>query len=199
MSSKPRIGIILSTTRETRFADRPAQWVLDIARARGDADYEIVDLRDYPMPLFEAAMSPGYAPIEHEVTKRWAAKINELDGYIFITAEYNHSITGALKNALDHVYHEPKRKPAAFVGYGGVGGARAVEQLRLILIELQMAPTRSAVHVGMEPMLGMLRNGKDFGDYDYLGASVGPMLDELLWWTRVLKAGRDDAALAQAA
>lgn len=199
MSSKPRIGIILSTTRETRFADRPAQWVLDIAKARGDADYEIVDLRDYPMPLFEAAMSPAYAPIEHDVTKRWAAKISELDGYIFVTAEYNHSISGALKNALDHVYNETKRKPAAFVGYGGVGGARAVEQLRLILVEMQVAATRAAVHIGMEPMLGMLRNGKDFGDYDYLGASVAPMLDELLWWTNVLKSGREAEALEQAA
>lgn len=192
--NKPKIGIILSTTREARFADRPTRWVLDIAEARGDALYELVDLRDYPMPFFAAPMSPGYAPVDHEVTRRWAAKMAELDGYIFITAEYNHSITGVLKNALDHVYHEPRRKPAAFVGYGGVGGARAVEQLRLICIEMQMAPTRTAVHIGMEPMLGMLRDGKDFGDYDHLGAAVGPMLDELLWWTRVLKTGREAAA-----
>ena len=117
MSSKPRIGIILSTTRETRFADRPAQWVLDIARARGDADYEIVDLRDFPIPFFDAVGSPRFVPQTNEVALRWAKKVSELDGYIFVTAEYNRSISGVLKNALDHIYDEPARKPAAFVGY----------------------------------------------------------------------------------
>lgn len=197
--SKPKIGIIVGSTRAARFADKPTEWIARIAAEYSDLAFEVVDLRDYPMPFFEEAASPAWAPSQNEVAQRWQKKIDELDGYIFITAEYNRAPTGVLKNAIDYAYNEWNKKPAAFVGYGGVGGARAVEQLRLILIELQMAPTRSAVHVGMEPMLGMLRNGKDFGDYDYLGASVGPMLDELLWWTRVLKAGRDDASLAQAA
>ncbi len=199
MSSKPRIGIILSTTRETRFADRPAQWVLDIARARGDADYEIVDLRDFPIPFFDAVGSPRFVPQTNDVALRWARKVSELDGYIFVTAEYNRSISGVLKNALDHIYDEPARKPAAFVGYGAVGAARAVEQLRLMAVELSMVPTKAGVHINMEPLLGMLRGGKDFADYDYLAPTVGAMLDELAWYTRTLKAGRDAEALEQAA
>lgn len=197
--SKPRIGIILSTTRETRFADRPAQWVLDIARARGDADYEIVDLRDYPIPFFDAVGSPRFVPQTNEVALRFAKKIAELDGYIFVTAEYNRSISGALKNALDHIYDEPARKPAAFVGYGAVGAARAVEQLRLMAVELSMVPMKSGVHINMEPLLGMLRGGKDFGDYDYLAPTVTTMLDELAWYTKTLRAGREADALEQAA
>jgi NAD(P)H-dependent FMN reductase len=199
MSSKPRIGIILSTTRETRFADRPAQWVLDIAKARGDADYEIVDLRDFPIPFFDAVGSPRFVPQTNEVALRWARKVSELDGYIFVTAEYNRSISGVLKNALDHIYDEPARKPAAFVGYGAVGAARAVEQLRLMAVELSMVPMKAGVHINMEPLLGMLRGGKDFADYDYLAPTVTAMLDELAWYTRTLKAGREAEALEQAA
>lgn len=199
MSSTPRIGIILSTTRETRFADRPAQWVLDIAKARGDADYEIVDLRDFPIPFFDAVGSPRFVPQTNDVALRWARKVSELDGYIFVTAEYNRSISGVLKNALDHIYDEPARKPAAFVGYGAVGAARAVEQLRLIAVELSMVPMKAGVHINMEPLLGMLRGGKDFADYDYLAPTVTAMLDELAWYTRTLKAGREAEALEQAA
>ena len=197
--SKPRIGIILSTTRETRFADRPAQWVLDIAKARGDADYEIVDLRDFPIPFFDAVGSPRFVPQTNEVALKWARKVSELDGYIFVTAEYNRSISGVLKNALDHIYDEPARKPAAFVGYGAVGAARAVEQLRLMAVELSMVPMKAGVHINMEPLLGMLRGGKDFADYDYLAPTVTVMLDELAWYTKTLKAGRDTEALEQAA
>ncbi|KQU99102.1 NAD(P)H-dependent oxidoreductase [Devosia sp. Root105] len=199
MSSKPRIGIILSTTRETRFADRPAQWVLDIAKARGDTDYEIVDLRDFPIPFFDAVGSPRFVPQTNEVALRWARKVSELDGYIFVTAEYNRSISGVLKNALDHIYDEPARKPAAFVGYGAVGAARAVEQLRLMAVELSMVPMKAGVHINMEPLLGMLRGGKDFADYDYLAPTVTAMLDELAWYTKTLKAGREAEALEQAA
>jgi NAD(P)H-dependent FMN reductase len=191
--SKPKIGIIISTTRSSRFGDRPAEWILSLARGRGDAEYEVVDLRDYPMPLFDSPHSPRMAPLEIEESKRWASKIAELDGYVFITAEYNRSISAALKNALDHIYYEPAKKPAAFVGYGAVGAARAIEQLRLMSIELGMAPTKSAVHVAMEPFLGMLMEGKDFADYAHLAVAAGEMLDELAWWTKVLKAGRDGA------
>jgi len=197
--SKPRIGIILSTTRETRFADRPAQWVLDIAKARGDADYEIVDLRDFPIPFFDAVGSPRFVPQTNEVALKWARKVSELDGYIFVTAEYNRSISGVLKNALDHIYDEPARKPAAFVGYGAVGAARAVEQLRLMAVELSMVPMKAGVHINMEPLLGMLRGGKDFADYDYLAPTVTAMLDELAWYTKTLKAGREAEVLEQAA
>lgn len=183
---KPTIGIIISTIRKGRFGDRPARWIFDVASWRDDLDFEIVDLRDYPLPLFGEDGSSRSG-----VAKRWSRK---LDGYIFVTAEYNHSVPGILKNALDHAYPEFNRKPAAFVGYGGVGGvggARAVEQLRLICVELQMAPTRNAVHIGMEPLIGVKREGRNLSDFDFLNRSAVAMLDELAWWTHTLKAGRD--------
>lgn len=189
---RPKIGLILSTTRQTRFADRPAQWVLDIARARDDADYEIVDLRDYPIPAFDAPASPRYVPVSNEHAQRFAARLAALDGYIFITAEYNHTIPGALKNALDHLFNEGKRKPAGFVGYGAVGAARAVEHLRQIVVEQSMVPLQAAVHINMEPFLGLMREGKDFADFPYLAPTVTTMLDELNWYARVLKRGREE-------
>lgn len=197
--TKPKIGIILSTTRDTRFADRPARWVNDIAVARGDADYEIVDLRDYPLPFFANQASPRYAPLTDEAQLRFVRKLAEFDGYIFVTAEYNHTIPGVLTNALSYVFDETEKKPAAFVGYGTVGGSRAVEHLRMLVVELSMVPTRFAVHINMEPLIGMLRDGKDFGDYEYLEPTVTPMLDELTWYARTLKAGRQQQAREQIA
>jgi NAD(P)H-dependent FMN reductase len=198
MTTKPKIGIILSTTRPGRFGDTPTKWIFDIASKRDDAEFEIVDLRDYPMPFFEERLSVAYVPTENEAAKRWAAKIASLDGYIFVTAEYNHSITGVLKNALDYLYSEIHRKPATFVGYGGTGGSRAVEHLRHILAELQVASLKHAVHIGAIEMIGMLREGKTMADYPYLDDTTKPMLDELVWWANTLNAGRE-AALAKAA
>jgi NAD(P)H-dependent FMN reductase len=194
---KPKIAVIVGTTREGRFADRPTQWILDIANARGDAGFEVVDLRDYPMPFFNEPRSAAFMPPRNEVAVRWAKKIEEFDGYVFITAEYNHGVSGVLKNALDHVYAPFHRKPAAFVGYGGVGAARAIEQLRLHAVELQLAPLRNAVHIGMAEFLGLLQHGKDFKDFPYLEQAANTMLDDLLWWANTLKAGR--AVMAPAA
>ena len=189
---KPRIGIVISTTREGRFGETPARWILDLASERTDLDFEVVDLRDYPLPLYGEDGSS-----EPEVISRWSRKMEELDGYVFVTAEYNHSVPGVLKNALDHAYPEFNKKPAAFVGYGGVGGARAVEQLRLICIELRMAPTRTAVHIGMEPLLGVRKKGKGLSDFDFLNKSAAATLHELAWWTHTLKAGRVREAKAE--
>lgn len=198
MSSRPRIGIIMSTTRPGRFGDTPTRWIADIASRRPDAEFEVVDLRDYPMPLFEEQLPLVYAPVTNPVAQRWAAKMASFDGYIFVTAEYNHSITGALKNALDHLFTEPQRKPATFVGYGGVGGARAVEHLRNILAEMHVASLKNAVHIGMIEMIGMLREGKSMADYPHLDQAAGPMLDDLVWWARALKAAREAPAAAAA-
>ena len=162
---KPRIGIIISSTREKRFGEKAARWIHGIASQRTDMEFEIVDLRDYPLPFFEGA-SPFYVPVSNEIAQRWGKKIAALDGYIFVTAEYNRSITGALKNALDWAYREYNRKPAAYLGYGSVGGARAVEQLRLISVELQMAPTRSGVHISGADAFALLIQGKSFEELD---------------------------------
>jgi NAD(P)H-dependent FMN reductase len=190
--SIPTIGIIISTTREGRFGDRPANWILELARQRTDLAFELVDLRDYPVPMFDAPLSPNYAPVDNDASRAFVEKMRELDGFLVVTAEYNHSISGVLKNALDHVPFEAwAKKPMAFVGYGGTGGARTVEQLRLIAIEMSLVPTRAAVHIGMEPYLGVWKEGKSFNDFPYLVSTAGPMLDELAWYAKALKAGRE--------
>jgi len=194
--SKPHIGVIISTTRENRFGERAARWTMDLAGQRGDMTFELVDLCDYPMPLFDEAMAPAWVPAKNEIAQRFAAKMAALDGYIFVTAEYNHGIPGALKNALDHLFPEISHKPAAFVGYGGVGAARAVEQLRLVLVEFRAAPLRDAVHIGLAEFIGIMQQGKDFADFPYLAQSADGMFKELGWWAHTLKAGREQMAAA---
>jgi len=187
MRKRPRIGIIISTTRPGRFGDVPANWLLDIAKERDDADFEIVDLRDYPMPFFEEKMPPALAPAQNEAALRWSRKIASFEGYVFVTAEYNHSIPAVLKNAIDYLYSEIQRKPAAFVGYGGNGAARAIGQLAQIL---PTASLKHAVHIGMIEMKGMLYEGKSMADYPYFDDSAKRMLDEIVWWANTLKQGR---------
>ena len=188
--TRPRIGIIVGSTREGRFADHPLNWYLDIVKDRDDAEFEVVDLRDYPMPFFEEKMSPAWVPPENDVARRWGEKLESLDGFVFTVAEYNHSITGVLKNALDYAYKEFNRKPATFLAYGGTGGARAVEQLRLILAELQVASLKYNVHIGMTELLGILREGKTMADFPYLIDGAKAMTDDLVWWTNALKTAR---------
>jgi NAD(P)H-dependent FMN reductase len=187
----PKIAIVIGTTREGRFGEKPAQWIFEIARSRGTVEYELVDLRDYPLPFFNEPVSPVYAPPKNEIAERLARKAEEFDGYVFVTAEYNHGVPGVLKNALDYVYSPFNRKPFAFVGYGGVGAARAIEQLRLIAIELQAAPVRHAVHVGLTEFLGVLQQGKAFSDFPHLAQSAKAMLDDLEWWVSALKTARE--------
>jgi NAD(P)H-dependent FMN reductase len=188
--SKPKIGIVLSTTREGRFAAKVADWLLERVTARKDLAFEIVDLRHYPLPFFAEAKSPLWEPPKNEVARRWTNKIASFDGYIFVTAEYNHGIPAVLKNAIDYVAREFARKPAAYVGYGGVGAARAVEQLRLINIEQQMAPLKAAVHIGGADFVDVLLQGKSLADKPHLVPNVKAMLDELAWWTQALAQAR---------
>lgn len=195
--SKPNIAIIIGSTRATRFADKPAQWLLEQAQKRDDMNFELVDLRDFDLPLFDEVASNLWVPSQDPRALKWQEKLAEFDGYVFVVAEYNHSVTGALKNAFDQAYKEWNRKPAAALGYGGVGGARAIEHLRGIAVELQMVPTRTAVHIG----------GGDFFKVSPLGAngpmseieanllpSLNGMLDELHWWTEATMAQRAKTA-----
>jgi len=199
MTSKLKLGIIISTTRPGRLGDRIAEWAAGLAAKREDATFELVDLRDYPLPFFEEKLPPLYAPSSHPVAQRWAAKMAELDGYVFVTAEYNHSLTGVLKNALDYLSKETARKPATFVGYGGTGGARAVEHLRGILAEMQVATLRNAVHIGRSELLGLLREGKTMADYPHLAELAAPMFEELAWWAQTLATGRELSRTSTAA
>jgi len=197
MTAKPRIALIIGSTRPARFADTPADWMLKQARARDDMDVELVDLRDHPMPFFDEAASNLWMPSANPEAIRWQQTIGRFDGYIFVVAEYNHSITGVLKNALDQAYTEWNRKPFTAIGYGGTGATRAVEHLRGIGVELQMVSTKSAVHIG----------GGDFmAIHPYFGKqpietieanlipSAAAALDELVWWARATIAAREAGA-----
>jgi NAD(P)H-dependent FMN reductase len=188
--SKSKIGVILSTTRAGRFADKVAAWLLELAAARQGMELELVDLRDYPLPFFDEPLSPLWAPPKNEVARRWTKRLGAFDGFVFVTAEYNHGIPAVLKNAIDYSYQQFVRKPAAYVGYGGVGAARAIEQLRLINIEQQMAPLKSGVHVGGADFIDLLLHGKSFADKPHLVPGASAMLDELEWWTCALKQAR---------
>jgi len=128
------------------------------------------------------------------VAQRWAAKLAGLDGFLLVTPEYNHGTSAVLKNALDYAYKEFVRKPVAFVGYGGVGGARAVEHLRLVAAELQMVSVRNAVHITGGDFLGLWQQGKSFDDFPHLAQAAAGMLDELAWWAKALKIARENAA-----
>ncbi len=198
--TKPRIGVVIGSTREGRFADQPAQWIAGIAGARGDLDVETVDLRDFPLPFFDEPASSLYMPSRSEVAQRWQKKVAELDGFIVTAAEYSRGPAAVLKNALDYAYSEWNRKPIAFVGYGGVGGARAVEQLRLNAIELQMAPIRNAVHIAWGDFIQIKQQGRKIEELEHLNQAANATVEELAWWARVLKAARyKDAETARAA
>jgi NAD(P)H-dependent FMN reductase len=175
--SKLNIGIILGSTRQGRVSPQVGEWVKGIADARGDANYEIVDIADFKLPLL--GESDSYAEAQ-----AWAAKLAELDGFVFIVQEYNHSITGALKNALDSARVEWNNKAAGIVSYGSAGGARAAEHLRGILGELLVADVR--VH----PLLSLFtdfENGTVFKPADLHLANVNAMLDQVLAWSGALK------------
>jgi NAD(P)H-dependent FMN reductase len=189
--AKPKIAIIISTTRATRFGEKPAKWIYDIAAQRSDMSVELVDLRDYPMPFFDEVASNAWVPSKNEIALRWQKKVAEFDGYIFVVAEYNRGISGVLKNAIDCAYNEWNKKTAAYVGYGSVGGARAVEQLRLICVELQMAPMRIGVHIQGADFMAVWQQGKDINELTYLQPNAKDMLDQLVWWTNALKTARE--------
>ena len=191
--NQPRIGIVIGSTREGRFGEKPAHWIQELAQQRKEFGSELIDLRDYPLPFFNEAMPLAYAPAKNEVAVRWADKVASLDGLIVVTPEYNHGPSAVLKNALDHAYKEFNRKPIGFVGYGGVGAARAVEQLRLVAIELQMAPVRNAVHIGQIEFMGVWQQGKRFEDFAHLAQAATAMFDDLAWWANALKGARQSA------
>jgi NAD(P)H-dependent FMN reductase len=186
----PKIAVIISTTRATRFGEKPARWIHDMAAARADMSVELIDLRDYPMPFFDEPASNAWVPAKNPVAQRWQKKVAEFDGYIFVTAEYNRGIPAVLKNALDYAYPEWNRKPAACVGYGSVGAARSIEQLRLNCVELQMAPTRTGVHLQGADFMAALMKGKDMKEFAYLEENSKTMLDELHWWASALMVAR---------
>ncbi len=178
-----RIAIILGSTRPGRNGAAVAQWVYDVASKRDDAEYELVDLLDYPLPHLDEALPPSMGQYQNGHTKRWAAKIASFDGFVFVTPEYNHSTSGVLKNAIDYLYQEWNNKAAGFVSYGGVGGARAAEHLRLVAGELQMADVRQQVALSM---LTEFENFSVFKPGDYNVAALSTLLDQVVAWSEAL-------------
>jgi len=191
---KPNIAVMMSTTRTGRFGDTPAKWIYDIATARGDMSVELIDLRDYPMPFFDEPSTNAWAPTRNEVALRWQSKIATLDGYIFVTSEYNRGLPGVFKNALDYAYVEWNRKPFGCVGYGSVGAARSIAQLQLIRIELQLAPIRNGVNIQGGDFYALLDGTKSLNDVPYIAKNAATMLDELHWWATALSVARAGTA-----
>ncbi|MEU7874122.1 NAD(P)H-dependent oxidoreductase [Dactylosporangium sp. NPDC049140] len=185
-----KVGIILGSTRPGRNGEAVAKWVYDIASRRSDAEFELVDLLDYNLPHLDEAMPPSMGQYANEHTKQWAAKIAEFDAYIFVTPEYNHSTSGALKNAIDFLYAEWNNKAAGFVSYGSVGGTRAVEHLRLIAAELQIADVRAQVALSL---FTDFENFSVFKPGPQHENSLTTVLDQTVTWGKALATVRKAA------
>jgi NAD(P)H-dependent FMN reductase len=192
--SKLKIKIIVGSTRANRFSEKPTAWIRELASARQDLDVEVLDLREYPLPFFEEPLPPGFAKDNYDnpAILRWREKVRDADGFIVCSPEYNHGYPAVLKNALDTVYHAWRRKAVAFVSWGGAGGARGVEQLRLVAIELDMAPIRFAVHI---PNPWLVKGIEEI-DTEPNRQAAGALLDNLAWWAGALKAAREQAERA---
>ena len=188
-----RIGIIIGSTRPGRIGEGVGQWVFEVARRRTDAQFELIDLLEANLPLLDEPIPPSMGRYQKEHTKRWAAVIGRFDGFVFVTPEYNHGTSAALKNAIDFLYKEWNDKAAGFVGYGSMMGSRAVESLRITLAEVQVATVRNQVGLSL---------ATDFEDYRTFKPSprhegaLHAMLDQLIPWSRALKGVREAVAEA---
>ena len=194
--------VIIGSTRQNRFSEKPARYIFDELKKKENIQVELIDLRDWPLPFYDEVVSPAVnkGNYSNELGKKWAVKVGEADGYIMVTPEYNHGYSAVLKNALDWVFPEWNGKPVGFVSYGNVGGARAIEQLRQVVIELEMVPIRSAIHIPTEVYLAVrhekvpvnpelfkpLREGMR-------GDRVETFFDELINCAKTLKAANDSS------
>lgn len=181
------VAIILGSTRPGRNGEAVARWVYEHAKKRTDAQYELVDIKDYNLPLLDEPVPPSLNQYSKEHTKRWAAKIGSFDAYVFVTPEYNHGINGALKNAIDFLYKEWNNKAAGFVSYGSAGGVRAVESLRLVMAELQIADVRA--HVALS-LFTDFENMSVFKPAPYQEKTLSTVFDQVVAWGGALKSLR---------
>jgi len=182
-----RIAIVTGSTRPGRVNESVARWVLELAQKKGGAEYELVDIQEYGLPLLDEPLPPSQGRYAKPYTKAWAAKIASFDAFVFVTPEYNHGISGALKNALDYLYKEWNDKAAAFVSYGSAMGVRAVESLRLVMAELQIADVRAQVMLSLFTDFEKFTTFKPAPRHD---AEVSTMLDQLIAWGGALQALR---------
>lgn len=191
-----RLQIIIGSTRPARFADKPVAWLKERLEGHDGFELDVLDLRDYPLPFFESAMSPARSLRDYpnEDIAKLGRRFDAADGYIAVTSEYNHGYPASLKNAMDVVFPEFNKKPITFVGYGNAGGARAIEQLRLVSVEFEMAPLRHAVHIFPDVMRPAMTAETFTTDiFESLEPRLEMMIDELVWWADALKVARDTA------
>jgi NAD(P)H-dependent FMN reductase len=187
------IQVILGSTREGRFGERAARWVMERLSTRDDMQVELVDLRDHPLPFFD--QRPPASTLRDYPTPevaRLGQTIDRADGFVIVAPEYNHGYPAVLKNAMDHTWIEWNHKPVTFVGWGNVGGARAIEQLRLVAVEMEMAPLRHAVHILPDVLVPAIRAPEPFDTslLDPLDAKLTKMADDLYWWAAALHEAR---------
>lgn len=191
-----QIKVILGSTRQSRFSEVPGAWMLSELAKHPEVKGEILDLREYPMPFFDESETPSYKkqPYTHHAIIKWTAKIKEADAFIIIAPEYNHGYPAVLKNGLDYAYQEWNNKPVAFVAYGSAMGARSVEQLRQVAVELQMAPIRNALHM---PYDVVMASGAGKSESEIFGAyreRAQGLITQLTWWAQALKTAREKTA-----
>lgn len=191
MESPLSIKIILGSTRQGRFSEKPGAWIKGVVEATG-ATAELLDLRDYPMPFFDEAVTPSYKTEQYAnpAVESFRLKIAEGDAFIVVAPEYNHGYPAVLKNALDYVYQEWNKKPIGFVAYGSAMGARSVEQLRQVAVELQMAPIRNAIHMPYDVIVAASKGTPDAELFAPFAERGTGMVDQLIWWAQALKAAR---------
>jgi NAD(P)H-dependent FMN reductase len=185
-----RVAVILGSTRPGRIGEAVAHWTYEIAKQRKDAEVEFVDIKDYDLPLLDEPLPPSRGQYSKPHTLKWADKIASFDAFVFVTPEYNHGISGALKNAIDYLYNEWNNKAAGFVGYGSAGGVRAVEALRLVMGELQVADVRNQV---MLSLFTDFENYTVFKPASHHEGKLNGMLDQLVAWGEALKTLRESA------
>lgn len=183
-----KIAVIIGSTRPNRNGEAVGKWAYEVAKKRTDAEFELVDLKNFYLPLLDEPMPPSMGKYTKQHTKDWSAKIASFDAYIFVTPEYNHSVPAALKNAIDFLYKEWNNKAAGFVGYGGTGGTRSVEHLRLTMAEIQIADVRTQValtfHTDFE-------NNKLFKPAPHQEKSLNKLIDQVIAWGTALKPLRE--------
>ena len=187
-----RIAIIIGSTRPGRKAEAVARWVYEIAQKRSDAEFELVDVKDFNLPLLDEPVPRIMGQYSHQHTKTWSAKIASFDAYVFVTPEYNHGTSGALKNAIDFLYHEWVNKAAGFVGYGGASGTRAVEHLRLVMRELQVADVKAQVGFSL---FTDFENFSIFKPAPQQEQTVSTMFDQVIAWGGAMKSLRELSAV----
>ena len=188
-----RIAVVQGTTRQDRFSQLVSTWVVGYLSAREGVEVELIDLRDHPLPFFDEK-PPAYTLRDYpsEAVAELGRALDRADGYVILTAEYNHGYPAVLKNALDWTFVEWRRKPISFVGWGNVGGARAIEQLREVAVEFEMAPLRHAVHI-LPDLMRLARTNTDPDDvsaFATLEPKISTLADDLTWWMRALSSAR---------